>query len=149
LHATCLFRGSLRAREVAWPRRLDRRVGRRYREFCVSFLALQTRFTAIDSSLSVVPFELVKIRLQDKASAGKYNGLADVVTKTIKAEGILAMYQGLESTMWRHILWNAGYFGCISQVRSSLPKAENKKSQIVNDIIAGSTYSRAGPACHG
>lgn len=30
----------------------------------------------------VVPFELVKIRLQDKASAGKYNGMMDVVVKS-------------------------------------------------------------------
>lgn len=30
----------------------------------------------------VVPFELVKIRLQDKASAGKYNGIMDVVMKS-------------------------------------------------------------------
>jgi solute carrier family 25 2-oxodicarboxylate transporter 21 len=30
----------------------------------------------------VVPFELVKIRLQDKASAGKYNGMLDVVVKS-------------------------------------------------------------------
>ena len=87
----------------------------------------------------VVPFELVKIRLQDKASAGKYNGLMDVVMKTVRNEGVLAMYQGLESTMWRHILWNAGYFGCIFQVRQTLPKVDTKKGQMVNDIIAGST----------
>ncbi|KAI1047503.1 hypothetical protein LB505_012395 [Fusarium chuoi] len=35
----------------------------------------------------VVPFELVKIRLQDKASAGKYNGMIDCVVKTVKNEG--------------------------------------------------------------
>jgi len=99
------------------------------------------------SRYSVVPFELVKIRLQDKASAGKYNGIADVVVKTVRSEGLLAMYQGLESTMWRHILWNAGYFGCISQVRSTLPKAGSKRAQIVNDIVAGSTLSSYGQSC--
>ncbi len=81
----------------------------------------------------------MKIRLQDRASAGKYNGMMDVVAKTVRNEGILAMYQGLESTMWRHILWNAGYFGCIFQVRQVLPKVETKTAQITNDIIAGST----------
>ncbi len=39
----------------------------------------------------VVPFELVKIRLQDRASAGKYNGIVDCVVKTVKAEGPLAL----------------------------------------------------------
>src|ERR1700753_259992 len=83
----------------------------------------------------VVPFELVKIRLQgtsvptssksidtrllsvirctDKAQAAKYNGMIDCVTKIVKQEGLLTLYQGLESTIWRHVLWNAGYFGCI------------------------------------
>ncbi|KAM0307751.1 hypothetical protein ACHAPM_000476 [Fusarium culmorum] len=88
-------------------------------------------------SFVVVPFELVKIRLQDKASAGKYNGMVDCVVKTVKNEGPLTLYQGLESTLWRHILWNAGYFGCIFQVRQMLPKAENKKAQITNDLISG------------
>lgn len=59
-------------------------------------------------SFVVVPFELVKIRLQDKTSAGKYSGPVDVVKHIVKNEGILAMYNGLESTLWRHILWNAG-----------------------------------------
>jgi solute carrier family 25 2-oxodicarboxylate transporter 21 len=92
----------------------------------------------------VVPFELVKIRLQDKASAGKYNGMMDVVMKTVRAEGPLALYNGLESTMWRHILWNAGYFGCIFQVRQQLPKADTKQGQIINDIMAGSVGGTVG-----
>lgn len=95
-------------------------------------------------SFVVVPFELVKIRLQDKASAGKYNGMIDCVVKTVRNEGILAMYQGLESTMWRHILWNAGYFGCIFQVRQMLPKADTKQGQITNDIISGTVGGTVG-----
>jgi len=95
-------------------------------------------------SFVVVPFELVKIRLQDKASAGKYNGMIDVVLKTVRNEGLLAMYNGLESTLWRHILWNAGYFGCIFQVRQLLPKAETKSGQTGNDIIAGTVGGTVG-----
>lgn len=86
----------------------------------------------------VVPFELVKIRLQDKASAGKYSGPLDVIKKIVANEGLLAMYNGLESTMWRHVLWNAGYFGVIHQVRILLPKRETKGGQMLNDLIAGS-----------
>lgn len=95
-------------------------------------------------SFVVVPFELVKIRLQDKSSAGKYTGPMDVVLKTIRQEGPLALYNGLESTMWRHILWNAGYFGCIFQVRQQLPKADTKRGQIINDIIAGTIGGTVG-----
>ncbi|KAI0477356.1 mitochondrial 2-oxodicarboxylate carrier 1 [Xylariaceae sp. FL0804] len=108
-------------------------------------LSILTGATAgATESLVVVPFELVKIRLQDRASAGKYNGMMDVVAKTIKNEGILAMYNGLESTMWRHVLWNAGYFGCIFQVRGLLPKAETKKAQVTNDLVAGAIGGTVG-----
>lgn len=92
----------------------------------------------------VVPFELIKIRLQDRASAGKYNGMVDCVMKTVKNEGPLALYNGLESTMWRHMLWNAGYFGIIFQTRELLPKAEDKRQQIRNDIISGSIGGTVG-----
>lgn len=108
-------------------------------------LSILTGATAgATESFVVVPFELVKIRLQDKASAGKYNGMVDVVTKIVKQEGPLAMYQGLESTLWRHILWNAGYFGCIFQVRQLLPKAKDKTSHLVNDIMAGTIGGTVG-----
>ncbi|KAI9876273.1 MAG: hypothetical protein M1830_006890 [Pleopsidium flavum] len=92
----------------------------------------------------VVPFELVKIRLQDRASAGKYNGMVDCVMKVMKAEGPLALYNGLESTLWRHVLWNAGYFGCIFQVRELIPKAKDKSGQMINDLIAGATGGTVG-----
>lgn len=95
-------------------------------------------------ALVVVPFELVKIRLQDKASAGKYKNAMDVVMQTVRTEGPLALYNGLESTMWRHILWNAGYFGCIFQVRAMLPKADTKRGHIVNDLISGSIGGTVG-----
>ncbi|KAF2019075.1 mitochondrial carrier [Aaosphaeria arxii CBS 175.79] len=95
-------------------------------------------------SFVVVPFELIKIRLQDKAQAHRYTGMVDCFLKIVKNEGPLTLYQGLESTMWRHILWNAGYFGCIFQVRSLLPKASDKKGQITNDLISGAIGGTVG-----
>ncbi|KAF2729777.1 mitochondrial 2-oxodicarboxylate carrier protein-like protein [Polyplosphaeria fusca] len=92
----------------------------------------------------VVPFELIKIRLQDKAQASKYNGMVDCFLKIVRNEGPLTLYQGLESTVWRHVLWNAGYFGCIFQVRSLLPKAETKKAQITNDLVSGAIGGTVG-----
>lgn len=88
-------------------------------------------------SFVVVPFELIKIRMQDRASAHKYTSMVDCVVKTVKAEGPLALYNGLESTMWRHVLWNAGYFGCVFQVRELLPKAKTKTRQMVYDLCSG------------
>lgn len=97
-------------------------------------------------SFVVVPFELVKIRLQDKAQASKYNGMLDCVAKIIRQEGILTLYQGLESTMWRHVLWNSGYFGCIFQVRAILPAnpTKDKSIQMRNDLVSGSIGGTVG-----
>lgn len=53
----------------------------------------------------------------------------------------MALYNGFEATLWRHIVWNAGYFGCIFQVRAQLPKPETSKNpkaqKTVNDLAAG------------
>jgi len=92
----------------------------------------------------VVPFELIKIRLQDKAQAHKYTGMIDCLQKIIRQEGPLTLYQGLESTMWRHILWNAGYFGCIFQVKALLPKSKDKKGQVLNDLASGAVGGTVG-----
>lgn len=110
-------------------------------------LSILTGATAgATESFVVVPFELVKIRLQDRTSAGKYTGVMDCVMKTIKAEGPLALYNGLESTMWRHILWNAGYFGCIFQVKSLMPKPApgNKTQAMSTDFLSGAIGGTVG-----
>ncbi|OAL37009.1 hypothetical protein AYO20_03778 [Fonsecaea nubica] len=110
-------------------------------------LAILTGATAgATEAFVVVPFELVKIRLQDRASAGKYNGIVDCVVKTVKAEGPLALYNGLESTLWRHILWNAGYFGCIFQVKSLMPKVDKAErgKAMLNDFISGTIGGTVG-----
>lgn len=95
-------------------------------------------------SFVVVPFELVKIKLQDKAST--FAGPMDVVKTIIKKEGLLGLYVGMESTFWRHLWWNAGYFGCIFKVRSMLPKPETPKARLVNDLAAGTVGGFVGTA---
>jgi len=82
----------------------------------------------------------------DRAQAGKYNGLLDAVRKIVAQEGPLTLYQGLESTIWRHVLWNSGYFGCIFQVREMLPAnpTKDKSTQIRNDLISGAVGGTVG-----
>lgn len=95
-------------------------------------------------SVVVTPFELVKIRLQDKAST--FEGPMDVIRQTIKKEGVLAMYSGMEATFWRHFWWNGGYFGSIFQIRSLLPKAETKSGELTNNFISGAIGGAVGTA---
>jgi len=110
-------------------------------------LAILTGATAgATEAFVVVPFELVKIRLQDPASASKYKGILDCVIKTVKAEGPLALYNGTESTIWRHVLWNAGYFGCIFQVKALLPKPApgNQTQAMLTDFTSGAIGGTIG-----
>jgi len=72
--------------------------------------------------------------------------MLDCVQKIVRQEGVWTLYQGLESTIWRHALWNAGYFGCIFQVRALLPAntTKDKSVQIRNDLISGSIGGTVG-----
>ncbi|GMF07164.1 unnamed protein product [[Candida] boidinii] len=106
-------------------------------------LAILTGATAgATESFVVVPFELIKIRLQDKTS--KYSGMGEVFKSIVKNEGPLALYNGLEATLWRHITWNAGYFGVIFQVRTLLRKAKNQTEKTINDLISGAIGGTVG-----
>ncbi|KAI0075165.1 mitochondrial carrier [Panus rudis PR-1116 ss-1] len=95
-------------------------------------------------SFVVVPFELVKIKLQDKSST--FAGPMDVVRSIIKKDGLLGLYSGMEATFWRHLWWNAGYFGCIFKVRSVLPKPETNQARLLNDLLAGTVGGFVGTA---
>lgn len=86
-------------------------------------------------SFVVVPFELVKIKLQDKTST--FAGPMDVVKQVIRKEGVLGLYNGMEATFWRHFWWNGGYFGCIHQVKAMMPKAETPSAQLFNNFVSG------------
>ncbi|KAL1919112.1 uncharacterized protein VTP21DRAFT_2493 [Calcarisporiella thermophila] len=92
----------------------------------------------------IVPFELVKIRLQDRESKGKYNGTFDCIKKVMKSEGPLALYNGLEATLWRHAAWNGGYFGVIFGVRAALPKAESHEGKLFTNFVAGTIGGTVG-----
>ncbi|KAI3405925.1 hypothetical protein KGF56_001144 [Candida oxycetoniae] len=99
-------------------------------------LAILTGATAgATESFVVVPFELVKIRLQDKTT--KFNGMGEVVKDIVQKNGVAGLYKGLESTLWRHIWWNAGYFGCIHQVKGLMPKPKDTTQKTLVDLTCG------------
>ncbi|KAI9268993.1 mitochondrial carrier domain-containing protein [Phascolomyces articulosus] len=101
-------------------------------------LAIATGVSAgVTEAVIIVPFELVKIRMQDKANAALYTSTTDALRKIMKQEGPLALYNGLEATIWRHAAWNGGYFGVIFGVKEMMPKAKTKNEQLANNFIAG------------
>lgn len=72
-------------------------------------------------SVVVVPFELVKIRLQDRNSAGRYKGPMDCVSQILKNEGVLGFYNGLEPTFWRYVDASKLYMTRHKLTRASVP----------------------------
>ncbi|KAJ7222110.1 mitochondrial carrier domain-containing protein [Mycena pura] len=93
-------------------------------------------------SFVVVPFELVKIKLQDKTST--FPGPMAVLRHIVRNDGLLGLYAGMESTFWRHVWWNGGYFGCIFQVRAMLPRADTPQATLFNNFLAGMVGGFAG-----
>ncbi|KAI7869032.1 mitochondrial carrier domain-containing protein [Spinellus fusiger] len=108
-----------------------------YEKLTQSLSILTGVSAGVTEAVLIVPFELVKIRMQDKSNVGKYTGTIDTLSKVIKTEGLLALYNGLEATVWRHAVWNGGYFGVIFGVRQILPQAKNSQQQLGINFVAG------------
>jgi len=98
----------------------------------------------ITEAFVVVPFELVKIRLQAKENKGRYKSTLDCVMKIASEEGILAFTNGLESTLWRHALWNGGYFGMIPTVKALMPSATSETEKQFQNFVAGALAGTFG-----
>lgn len=63
------------------------------------------------------PFELVKVRMQAKENLGVYKTTWDATKQIVSKEGIVPLWTGLESQLWRNGVWNAAYFGVINFVK--------------------------------
>jgi solute carrier family 25 2-oxodicarboxylate transporter 21 len=64
--------------------------------------------------------------------------------KILKEEGPLAFFKGLEATLWRHGMWNGGYFGVIHGVKNALPDAESAEGKLFKNFVAGSIGGTCG-----
>lgn len=95
-------------------------------------------------ALVVVPFEFVKVRLQDKARAQLYRGPLDVLRHAVSEAGARTLFRALPSTMNRHFAWNAGYFGSIPHVRAALPAAHSRAARLRNNFLAGAASGTLG-----
>ncbi len=56
---------------------------------------------------------------------------------SLSPPGVFALWGGLEPTLYRHIFWNAGYFGSIFQIKALLPKPTNKSEEMRTNLISG------------
>ncbi|KAF9341136.1 hypothetical protein BGZ91_010767 [Linnemannia elongata] len=87
----------------------------------------------------ITPFELVKVRLQDRGSLKLYTGTVDCMRKVASQEGVFTFYHGLESTIWRHATWSGMYFMTVHGFRTAFPERStaSKEENMMRNFVAG------------
>ncbi|KAF9119672.1 hypothetical protein BGX30_003697 [Mortierella sp. GBA39] len=87
----------------------------------------------------ITPFELVKVRLQDRGSLKLYTGTVDCMRKVASEEGVLTFYHGLEATIWRHATWSGMYFMTVHGFRTAFPERStaSKEESMMRNFVAG------------
>ncbi|KAF0852723.1 mitochondrial solute carrier family 25 (mitochondrial 2-oxodicarboxylate transporter) member 21 [Andalucia godoyi] len=98
----------------------------------------------LTEAVVIVPFELIKIRMQNPAYQGMYSSTTDCIRKVVAQEGLSALVVGMEATLWRHAAWNGMYFGSIFAVKARLPEARSKGAKLWWDFVAGSVAGTLG-----
>ncbi|KAI3636328.1 hypothetical protein MIR68_005680 [Amoeboaphelidium protococcarum] len=106
--------------------------------FCTGIMAGCTE------AFIVVPFELIKINLQDPAKKAQFSGTLDCVRQIYQGNansgglisGVAGFWRGLESTLWRHAVWSGTYFGVIGYIKQTDTVVKLKQEQAVK----GSSY---------
>ncbi|KAF9316182.1 hypothetical protein BG003_002271 [Podila horticola] len=87
----------------------------------------------------VTPFDLVKVRLQDRTGLEQYRGTMDCVRKILAQEGAMTFSHGLEATIWRHASFSGVYFMIIHGFRTAFPQrpGTTKNEAMLRNFIAG------------
>eukprot|EP00299_Pterocystis_sp_00344_P007286 c2288_g1_i1.p1 GENE.c2288_g1_i1~~c2288_g1_i1.p1 ORF type:complete len:279 (-),score=17.69 c2288_g1_i1:230-1066(-) len=100
--------------------------------------------TGVSVGFVLTPVELVKCRLQVQQSVGaqqRYRNPMDVITQTLKSEGIIGMYRGHTSTLAREIPGNVAWFGMYDLVCTLLTPKGGSKNDIntLGHMLAGAS----------
>ncbi|KAI0244381.1 hypothetical protein L0F63_003536, partial [Massospora cicadina] len=150
-----LYRGVVPPVLVEAPKRATKfAANEKFREFYQKLFKVEkldqklTVLTGVSAGVTeafvVVPFDLVKIRMQDRGSAALYRSTTDCVVKILRSEGPLAFFKGLEATMFRHGTWTGCYFGSINYIKELLPKPKNNGEVLAINFVAGAAGGTVG-----
>eukprot|EP00438_Fugacium_kawagutii_P006719 Skav219131 [mRNA] locus=scaffold1574:566294:567133:+ [translate_table: standard] len=71
-------------------------------------------FSGVPEAIATTPFQVVKIRMQNKDLVKHYANDIDCLLKILRDEGALTLFTGLQTTVLRNSIWNGVYFGTIS-----------------------------------
>eukprot|EP00041_Stephanoeca_diplocostata_P012772 m.214811 g.214811 ORF g.214811 m.214811 type:complete len:298 (+) comp19081_c0_seq1:153-1046(+) len=94
------------------------------------------------AEMATMPIDVVKTRLQFSGADGKkaYSGAIDCVSKTIKGEGVGALFKGLPPALVRQACYGGLRYGLYAPIRNQIGVSENTpKDQIplYKKFIAG------------
>lgn len=98
----------------------------------------------VTEAVVIVPFELIKIRMQNPAYKGLYTSTMNCLQRVVSEEGVAALTVGMEATLWRHAAWNGMYFGSIHAIKARLPAAKSKPARLWWDFVAGTVAGTLG-----
>jgi len=105
------------------------------------YLALCGALAGSTEAFANCPFEVVKVRMQAKENVSIYTSTPDALYKTIRNDGIFALYRGIEPLIWRNAIWNGLYFAFIPIVNNWFPKGSSSREQTFYKFISGSVAS--------
>jgi solute carrier family 25 (mitochondrial adenine nucleotide translocator), member 4/5/6/31 len=74
------------------------------------------------------PFDFARTRLASdvKKGKGQFNGIADCIMSTVKAQGITGLYTGWSVTVAGAFVYRAGQLGCFKQIQDLNPYKKDK-----------------------
>lgn len=88
-------------------------------------------------SITVTPFQVVKVRLQAREHLGRYTNSAQCFRRVLADEGLLAFTTGMGPTCWRNCVWNGVYFGLMHEVKGALPTPATRWGDLLQSLVVG------------
>ncbi len=105
-------------------------------------------FASMLGDLVTMPVDVVKTRMQLSGEGGSgrlYKNSLDCALKTARAEGIQALWKGLEPALWRQCSYGSLRYGLYAPIRDRLAPGVAKKDlplpyKILAGGMSGSTF---------
>jgi len=97
-------------------------------------------FASCLADIITLPVDVTKTRLQLAGASGeaKYKGALDCVVRTVRSEGISALWKGLEPALWRQASYGSMRYGFYSPIKDAIaPGVAKKDLSLHHKIIAG------------
>jgi len=88
-------------------------------------------------TITVTPFQVIKVRLQAKEHLGRYTNTLDCIIKTLKSEGPRAFFLGFGPTCMRNCVWNSIYFSVMYNIKKHYKINEEQVSSVFSTLIIG------------